>query len=1265
MNRKITVIAAYIALICLLASCNNGTPAVTEDITDGITTVAPVTDPVTEAPKTEPVTDPVTEAPKTEPITEAPKTEPITDPITEAPKTEPVTEPKTEPVTEDPTEQGILEALDATGYTLKGVRGKNKNYDEKLEPYIDKYVADITVYAPHSFVVEKYRFSDKYEVDYGVFTLENGEKTLLRLPLFDVEALNVLNVVYGGVENAYLYPKSNRPNYWSDNGGTETTENGMRTWRSEPSEKISENGFTYTYCRINREVPVGMRSYAWLAYYEYSFEKYPKEYEAVVKSLEKGVTVTCVFEEVKLPVDMDVTEADFDYIVNPDGSATILKYVGAPKRVIIPETIDGHPVTVLGEDAFREWNSYLVEEVAIPATVKRIEKRCFYYCKNLKNIHISEGVEYIGEYAFDYCAFKNVKIPDSVTFIGNNAFAKTAEVELGSGFSELTYAAGKVYKSVIKSPVPLSGKKIEYGYKPNETEYIFEEFTGVWADLSPAVVARFPEGADIEKVDISGGGDVFLPASELESFFCSSWEVDVLTLTGTAEAIPEYAFCGAKIGTLILPEGITTLCEGAFKDASIGTLILPSTVKKIEKYAFLGFEGDLDIVKGAKLTELSSLACLEGRMSANMQDSAKLAKITDREADERIYLGDDGYYHVKGSDTVRFPADGVYLAYEDERGIRFYASRSEVEPAYEAPEEKGGFYVNSEGKLCLSYGDGSPDLVLDKSMNWQKNPFVEEGIEIGEVWTERVSYSTSYCVVDCIDNTAGKGYITSKGIIVHNGGELCIGTSPSIKFVSDLVGFYNTGVTYAAGMRIVNLVITVDGGLTFESNVNLNHCVKRPSDNAVIAINLPTVLDEARYMNYGFFEGEGFEYMTRVYPENFYEAEHILRTDNGKNRFTMDKVYFDGDIGFCRRKCTFESQRDESGEFIGFYVYFISFDGGMSWQIFDPADADAEVREIKVYGNKSERVFEGRTFTFDGDEVTVEGVENVVLDRLAWYSGNARYENGKSVYANLFNAMLGFEDNTGVPLYRGITGSAHKLSSVWENGRKHNYLSYNNYSKIVELPNEVKSESGEVLAFDLYYNRRFDYYVSEPLTWLFDGRALIISRDMGDTFLTRVFDYEIDNVTWYGENELSVVCFKTAEDKSKEYYEYYSTDGGKTFSLLDKTERGGSYGMVFGGVEYRVITEFIDNGVGYRHTVTAFIDGKKTDGGFTVSSRLFESGVSMPYFTGDFGIWSFNSYAGLETVYMTFDGGKTWHNYSEATHMSEVWYDSPTYSTPK
>ena len=64
----------------------------------------------------------------------------------------------------------------------------------------------------------------------------------------------------------------------------------------------------------------------------------------------------------------------------------------------IPEKLDGHVVTSIGENAF-------------------------YDCKSLTEISIPDGVTSIGDYAFAYCeSLRKITIPDSVTSIGDYAF---------------------------------------------------------------------------------------------------------------------------------------------------------------------------------------------------------------------------------------------------------------------------------------------------------------------------------------------------------------------------------------------------------------------------------------------------------------------------------------------------------------------------------------------------------------------------------------------------------------------------------------------------------------------------------------------------------------------------------------------------------------------------------------------------------------------------------------------------------------------------
>ena len=82
-----------------------------------------------------------------------------------------------------------------------------------------------------------------------------------------------------------------------------------------------------------------------------------------------------------------------------DGKVTITDCnKDAAGELVIPETIEGNPVTSIGEEVFSS-------------------------CVSLKGITIGNGVTNIGEGAFKACrSLESITIPDSVTSIGDGAF---------------------------------------------------------------------------------------------------------------------------------------------------------------------------------------------------------------------------------------------------------------------------------------------------------------------------------------------------------------------------------------------------------------------------------------------------------------------------------------------------------------------------------------------------------------------------------------------------------------------------------------------------------------------------------------------------------------------------------------------------------------------------------------------------------------------------------------------------------------------------
>ncbi len=67
--------------------------------------------------------------------------------------------------------------------------------------------------------------------------------------------------------------------------------------------------------------------------------------------------------------------AQYQWVTNGYQTITLTKYTGTGGTVVIPESITGLPVTMIGKDAFR--NCSTVRSVVIPASVTSLEDSAF------------------------------------------------------------------------------------------------------------------------------------------------------------------------------------------------------------------------------------------------------------------------------------------------------------------------------------------------------------------------------------------------------------------------------------------------------------------------------------------------------------------------------------------------------------------------------------------------------------------------------------------------------------------------------------------------------------------------------------------------------------------------------------------------------------------------------------------------------------------------------------------------------------------------
>ena len=163
--------------------------------------------------------------------------------------------------------------------------------------------------------------------------------------------------------------------------------------------------------------------------------------------------------------------SDLTYSIT-NGSVTITgaNQFETIRSLAIPETIEGNPVTAIGDVAFglpEENNGQLVcvtipdsvtsigggafsenynlKSVIIGNGVKSIGGGAFSYCYGLKNVQIGNSVTTIGRSAFWYCGLKSIIIPDSVKSIGIEAFGDCGleSITIGNGVTSIGDATFK------------------------------------------------------------------------------------------------------------------------------------------------------------------------------------------------------------------------------------------------------------------------------------------------------------------------------------------------------------------------------------------------------------------------------------------------------------------------------------------------------------------------------------------------------------------------------------------------------------------------------------------------------------------------------------------------------------------------------------------------------------------------------------------------------------------------------------------------------
>lgn len=243
---------------------------------------------------------------------------------------------------------------------------------------------------------------------------------------------------------------------------------------------------------------------------------------------------------------------DFEYKENDDG-ITVTKYIGESTELVIPETIDGKPVTEIGY-AFSMFKP--ITSLRIPDTVHTIGSGAFDFCDDLKSVQFSAGLITIGPHAFRGCKrLESIELPESLTTIVASAFQECVALK------EIT---------IPKNVVTIG----EQAFYLCRLEHI-----------------SFSEDSRLETIGraaFSGENitELTLPSSVRVLEMLSFASCDLLTkvtLNDGLQEIDNWAFCESGVREIVIPASVTHMYLAAFY----------SIIFDNNSFKELYFEGDI------------------------------------------------------------------------------------------------------------------------------------------------------------------------------------------------------------------------------------------------------------------------------------------------------------------------------------------------------------------------------------------------------------------------------------------------------------------------------------------------------------------------------------------------------------------------------------------------------------------------------------------------------------------------------------------------
>ena len=345
---------------------------------------------------------------------------------------------------------------------------------------------------------------------------------------------------------------------------------------------------------------------------------------------------SCLMGAVLLLLPLGV-QAQFTFTTN-NGAITITGYTGAGGDVTIPDTINGFPVTGIGQDAFYQIDG--LTSVTIGTNVTTIGTNAFFQCTSLAGATIPGSVTNIGPGPFVDCqsltvisvSASNLDFFSTNELLFNKSQTSLIQYPGGIGGSYTLPAAvtnvGEAFIGNTLTNLSVNSASLYYsgtnGVLFDKNQIALIAYPGglggsyaVPRTVSTVVSASFEYSTGVASVTIgtnvtSIGANAFYDCASLtaisvnatNSYYSSTNGVLFDKMQATLIQYPS-----AIGGSYTIPGTVTNIGDGAFGDAfSLTGVVIPNSVTSMGQEVFYSCEGLASVMIGTNLTSIGQQA---------------------------------------------------------------------------------------------------------------------------------------------------------------------------------------------------------------------------------------------------------------------------------------------------------------------------------------------------------------------------------------------------------------------------------------------------------------------------------------------------------------------------------------------------------------------------------------------------------------------------------------------------------------------------------